>query len=101
MVARAYILLDIADSRAKEAVGVLREKTGVVMADVLEGPPDVALVIEAPGRQQLARLAMQTLTSVETLTEHICLLPASQNSDTAALPKLFRRTITNGKPPAS
>jgi hypothetical protein len=72
---RAYILLDIADGKAEQVTKVLRESPGVVMADALEGPPDVIIVMEAPERQQLAELTIQALASVETMTEHVCLLP--------------------------
>ena len=72
---RAYILLDIVKGKAEQATKVLRKSPGVVMADVLEGPPDVIIVIEAPERQRLAKLTVQALTSVETITDHASVLP--------------------------
>jgi hypothetical protein len=72
---RAYILLDIADGKAEQVTKVLRESRGVVMADALEGPPDVIIVMEASERQQLAELTIRVLASVETMTERVCLLP--------------------------
>jgi hypothetical protein len=72
---RAYILLNIADGKAEQVTKVLRESPGVVMADALEGPPDVIIMMEASERQQLAKLTIQALASVETITEHVYLLP--------------------------
>lgn len=72
---RAYVLLHIVDGKAEQAVKVLRKSPGVVMADALEDPPDVIIVIEAPERQQLAELTVQALASVESITENVCLLP--------------------------
>jgi putative ubiquitin-RnfH superfamily antitoxin RatB of RatAB toxin-antitoxin module len=45
------------------------------MADPLEGPPDVIVVVEAPERQRLADLTVQALSSVETMIENVRLLP--------------------------
>jgi len=80
---RAYILLDIVDGKAEQAVKVLRKSLGVIMVDALESPPDVIIVMEAPERQQLAKLTMQALASIETITEHVCLLPAREKINTA------------------
>jgi len=63
------------DGKAEQATEVLRKRPGVVMADALEGPPDVVIVMEAPERQQLAKLTVQALASVETITERVSLLP--------------------------
>jgi len=94
---RAYILLDIVDGKAEQVTKVLRENHGVVMVDALEGPPDVIIVMEAPKRQQLAKLTIQALASVETMTEHVCLLPARDKLNTATFPKLSRQSRTSGK----
>ena len=94
---RAYILLDIADGKAKQAIKVLRESPGVLMVDALEGPPDVIIVMEALERQQLAKLAVQALASVETMTDHVSVLPTKDRFNTSTLPKLSRRSRTGGK----
>jgi hypothetical protein len=72
---RAYILLDITDGKIEQALKVLQKSPGIVMADALEGPPDVIIVMEAPERQQLAKLTVQALGSVEAITERVNLLP--------------------------
>jgi hypothetical protein len=94
---RVYILLDILNGKAEQATEILRESPGVVMADALEGPPNVIIIMEAPERQQLARLTIQTLASVETITEHVCLLPTRDKLNTATFPKPPRRSRTSGK----
>jgi len=88
MNARAYVLLDITDGKSNQAVKKLRDKPGVLIADLLEGPPDVILVVEAPERQKLADLTNQALSSVEMVTEDICLLPVQDDLDINASPKL-------------
>ena len=94
---RAYILLEIVDGKAEQVPEVLRENPGVVMVDALEGPPDVIIVVEAPKRQQLAKLTIQALASVETMTEHVRLLPARDKLNTATFPKLSRQSRTSVK----
>jgi hypothetical protein len=84
---RVYILLDVVGGKAEQVARLLRESRGVVMADVLEGPPDVIMLVKAAERQQLAKLAIQALTSVETMTENFLLLPARDRSGTNTYPK--------------
>jgi len=83
MNARVYILLDIVDGKAEQVAQALQGSLGVVMVDAVEGPPDVVIVMEAPNRQQLAKITMQALASVETITEQVCLLPAREKINTA------------------
>ena len=83
MSARVYVLLDIKDARAEQVAQVLRESPGVAMVDALEGPPDIIMVIEAEERQQLAKLTIQAISSVETTTENVCLLPVKNGLNTS------------------
>ena len=94
---RAYILLDIMDGKVEQATEALRASPGVVMADALEGSPDIIVMMEAPERQQLAKLTIQALTSVETMTEHVCLLPARDKLNSATSPKLSQQSKTIAK----
>ncbi len=75
MVNRVYVLLDIESGKAEQVAKILRGLTGVVMVDVLEGSPDVIMVVEAGGRQQLARRIVKALASVDSMTENVSLLP--------------------------
>ncbi len=76
MSARVYVLLDTVNGKSGQVTHVLRRKPGVVLAEPLEGSPDVIMVIEAPRREKLARLTNEALASVELLTENLQLLPA-------------------------
>ena len=98
---RVYILLDIVDSKAEQATEALRESPGVVMADALEGPPDVIVVVEAPERQRLAKLTIQALASVETMTAHIQLLPTRGGFNTTTFPKLSPQSKGSGSQKSS
>ncbi len=73
---KVYVLLDIMDGKAEQVVQALQGSLGVVMADAVEGPPDVVIVMEAANREQLAKLTNHALLLVEPMTEYICLLPA-------------------------
>ncbi|MBM4461941.1 MAG: hypothetical protein FJ012_01220 [Chloroflexi bacterium] len=72
---RAYLLLDIQEGKLKEAARVLRNKPGVVAVDIVEVPPDVVAVVEAPERLELAETTLQVLESVENLVDCVSLLP--------------------------
>jgi hypothetical protein len=75
MSVRAYVLLRLAKGNPALVAQALRCKPGVLMADPLEGPPDVIVVVEAPERQKLADLTVRALSSVETMIENVRLLP--------------------------
>jgi hypothetical protein len=48
------------------------------MADVVEGQPDVIMVVEAQHRLRLAHLTIEALTAVETATVGVHLMPADE-----------------------
>jgi len=73
--ARAYVLLYLARGNSEQVAEALRHKPGVLMADPLEGPPDVMVVVEAPERQELADFTVNALSSVENMIENVRLLP--------------------------
>jgi hypothetical protein len=75
MGARAYVLLDIVDGKSEQVAKALQVKPGVMIADLLEGPPDVMVVLEAFERLTLAELTIQALTSVETAIKSVHSLP--------------------------
>ena len=90
MSARAYVLLEIKEGNSKQVAKVLRGKPGVVVADLLEGPPDVIMVVEALDSQKLAELTVRALAAVENMTENFCLLPAELGLNTSTFAKSFR-----------
>ena len=79
MSARAYVLLDIDDTKVKEAANMLRNMRGVRAVDMLEGSSNLVIVVQARSRQRLAEITNQALASVESMTENMQLLPVQSN----------------------
>jgi hypothetical protein len=65
MCIRAYLLLQTAENTSPEIFDDMLEKPGVVTADVLEGTPNMILVIEAERRDELAGYIMRALDNVQ------------------------------------
>lgn len=76
--ARVYVLVQVAEGHSENVVSVLRCQRGVVIADVVEGHPNVIMVVEAQHRLRLAQLTIQALAAVETLTVGVHLMPADK-----------------------
>jgi hypothetical protein len=76
MCTRAYILLKTIEGKSDKVAQDLRLKPGVVMVDLVEGPPDIIVTIEASERLQLARYLMPALAVVDSVTEDLHLLVA-------------------------
>jgi len=72
---KVYVLLRVKEGKSEQAVQALRSKAGVRLLDVLEGPPDVIMVIQARERRRLAELTVEALASVEDIIEDLQLLP--------------------------
>ncbi len=85
MCARVYVLLSVISGQSEVVARALRSQAGVVATDVLEGPPDVMVVIEAPERQRLAELMTHALTSVEIMTDNMQVLPTQSGTKKKAL----------------
>jgi len=51
------------------------------MVDVLTRPPDLAAVLEAQSREQLAKWTINALSSVEYITRQLQLLPTLNGSE--------------------
>jgi hypothetical protein len=74
MSVRAYVLLDIVDGKSEYAVQMLQNRAEVVLADWLEGSPDVIVMVEAPNRQGLAEAIMPVIGCIDGITEDLRLL---------------------------
>ncbi len=74
---RAYVLLQSTGNSRDQVVRTLRRQRGVVAVDLVEGPPDVVVVMEASDRPELASLLMKAMTSVQQMTEGLQLLPTA------------------------
>ena len=77
MSARVYLLVNTVDRKCEEIAPALKSKAGVKMVDVLEGSPNLIMMLEAESRQELAELAVRAIASVEAMTKSLQLLPAS------------------------
>lgn len=47
---RAYLLLDITNGNYRRVIQTLKGKPGVTMVDMLQGPPDILVMVEAHNR---------------------------------------------------
>jgi hypothetical protein len=74
MSVRAYMLLDIADRSCEYAVRELRSKAEVILADRLEGYPNLITIVEAADRQSLAEAIIPVLDCIDGIAEDLRLL---------------------------
>jgi len=80
MSVRAYMLLDIVDRSCEYAVQMLRSRAEVILADRLEGYPNIIAMVEAADRQSLAEAIMPVLECIDGITEGLSLL-VTQDSE--------------------
>ena len=93
MSARAYMLLDIVDRSCEYAIQMLRGRAEVIIADRLEGYPNIIAIVEAADRRSLARAIMPVLGCINGITENLRLLLTYDNEIS---PDLL--TSSNSKP---
>ncbi len=72
---RAYVFLHSQGDNRNKAARILERQAGVVAVDLVEGPPDIVFVIEAPDRRRLASVLMKAMASIQTMTDGLELLP--------------------------
>jgi hypothetical protein len=85
MSVRVYMLLDIVDKGCEYAVQMLRSKAQVILADRLEGYPNIIATVEAADRQSLATAVMPVLDCLDGITEGLRLLVAQDGQVSPAL----------------
>jgi hypothetical protein len=71
MCIRAYMVVDTVGGKSQQLVNDLRRKQGVVHVDLLEGSPDLIIVVEAAERGELVGFIMKVLESVTTITKDL------------------------------
>ena len=79
MSVRVYMLLDIVDRSCDYAVQMLRNRAEIVLADRLEGYPNVIAMVEAADRRGLAKAIMPILGCIDGITEDLRLLITRDN----------------------
>ena len=72
---RVYVLIDAVEGKAGQIAQMMRGQPGVKMVNLLEGPPDVIVMLQARSGQKLAELTNRALASVEAVTENLQVLP--------------------------
>jgi hypothetical protein len=78
------MLLDILEDKSAQALQVLQTIKGVV-ADTLEGHPNIMVIIEAADRKRLVELMMPVLDSVDCLAKDVHLLVNRENKPAPCL----------------
>lgn len=82
---RVYVLLDIIAGKSDRVTQTLRNKPGVILADELEEQSRIIMVVQADDREKLAKLTIQAIDSVESITDGIQLLPAKNGGGASYL----------------
>jgi len=77
---RVYVLMDAIEGKAGQVAQMLRDQPGVKMVDLLEGPPDVIVMLQAHSRQKLAELTNRALASVDSMTGDLQVLPVQNDT---------------------
>jgi len=78
MSAKVYLLLNVSNGNSNQVIETLKGQKGVIIADMLEGPPDLIIVIEAPERQKAAEYLMRILDVVGNVFEDMLVLPVRE-----------------------
>ena len=79
MSVRAYMLLDIVDRNCECAVELLRSRAEVILADRLDGYPNIIAMVEAANKKSLAEAIMPVLGCIDGITEYLHLLVTRDN----------------------
>lgn len=79
MNSRVYMLLDILENKSAHAMQMLQTLKGVIAADILEGHPNLLVVIEASNRENLVEKMMPVLNSLDRLAEDVHLLMSRES----------------------
>jgi len=80
---RVYVLIDAIEGKSGQVAKMLRGQPGVKMVDLLKGPPDIIVMLQAHSRLKLAELTDRALTSIETMIDNQQLLPVQNKCNNA------------------
>jgi hypothetical protein len=84
MSTKVYLLLETISGNKTDLAEALNGRPGIVTMDVLEGPPDLLVVIEAPERQKAAEHLMGLLDIVDGMVEDLRVLPVRETVEDKA-----------------
>jgi nitrate reductase NapAB chaperone NapD len=71
MCIRAYLVLQTDGDKSQEIASDLLDKPGIVTVDLLEGSPNLIVVVEAEEQQELVGFIVQALDLVESITKDL------------------------------
>ena len=94
MSAKVYVFLDLVHADIEQVARTLRSKPGVATVDVLEGPPDLLTVIEAPQRQKAGECLMGLLDSIDGMIENLYMLPVQEPMGKRSKVETGKRDLT-------
>jgi hypothetical protein len=80
MPTRVYLLLNLAKIKPAKVANDLKGMPGITAVDMLEGPPDLLTVIEAPARQKAAEYLMGVMNMLDGVLDDIRVLPVCEPS---------------------
>jgi len=77
---KAYVLIETLPGKAEMVAEALRSKRGVKIADVISGPHDVIALIEGAQAEDVARITLSEIHSLEG-TKHVetCLVHRTED----------------------
>jgi hypothetical protein len=84
MCARIYITLDSINHKPEQVLQAVRGRKGVVIADRLDGNPDVLIALEARDRRKLWKLTTETLGHLENIVDEVNVLPVRRRASRPA-----------------
>ena len=79
MNSRVYMLLDILENKSAHAMQMLQTLKGVIATDMLEGHPNLLVIVEANDRQNLVDKMMPVLDSLDRMAEDVHLLVSRES----------------------
>jgi hypothetical protein len=71
MCIRAYLAMQTDGDISQEVIDDLLNKPGIVAVDLLEGSPNLIVVVEAKKRSELGGYILQALDTVEFITKDV------------------------------
>jgi|WetSurMetagenome_2_1015567.scaffolds.fasta_scaffold76899_2 hypothetical protein len=88
---RVYVLINVKSGTAEKVVQSLQNQSGVLLADIVERPPDIIMVVQAANQERLLKLTLNALLSVENQIDSLQLLSKLEDVYTLETPLVHRQ----------
>jgi hypothetical protein len=88
---RVYVLINVKTGTAEKVVQSLQNQSGVLLADIVERPPDIIMVVQAVNQERLLKLTLNALLSVENQIDGLQLLSKLDDVYTLETPLVHRQ----------